>query len=176
MHFSAHHRRTLVSPGYPSSQSASLLSPHLILCHCVSTWRHSFVHVRELHFLLRDSTLPHLLPIQLVLFNFILFRFLFGSFYLACRTAPGTLITHTRDLSQVLLTSIVLKPNVTLIDVTSSRMVGQAGFLSKVFGVCGTRGVSVDVVATSEVSVSLTLDPTRLPSRLGSEADSKVGC
>ena len=47
------------------------------------------------------------------------------------RTAPGTLITEERDMSDVLVTSIVCKSNVTLVDVTSSRMMGQYGFLSK---------------------------------------------
>ena len=38
-------------------------------------------------------------------------------------------------------------------------MLGQPGFLAAIFEVFETDGVSVDVVATSEVSVSLTLDP-----------------
>lgn len=53
----------------------------------------------------------------------------------------------------------------TLLDVVSTKMLGQSGFLSKVFAALAVRGVSVDVVATSEVSVSLTLDPAKLWSR-----------
>lgn len=49
-----------------------------------------------------------------------------------CSNAPGTLITEERDMSDVLVTSIVSKANVTLVDVTSSRMMGQYGFLAKV--------------------------------------------
>jgi aspartate kinase len=77
------------------------------------------------------------------------------------RSAPGTTITAERDMRDSLVTSIVLKRNVTLLDITSPRMVGQHGFLAAVFDVFRRAEVSVDVVATSEVSVSLTLDPKR---------------
>lgn len=79
-----------------------------------------------------------------------------------------------------------------MLDIVSTRMLGQYGFLAKVrVGACQTYhccrwmssgfhtftciqqvfsifedlGISVDVVATSEVSVSLTLDPSKLWSR-----------
>ncbi|KAG5062344.1 hypothetical protein JHK85_003527 [Glycine max] len=79
--------------------------------------------------------------------------------------APGTLITKARDMSKAVLTSIVLKRNVTMLDIASTRMLGQYGFLAKVFSIFEELGISVDVVATSEVSVSLTLDPSKLWSR-----------
>ncbi|XP_027358250.1 aspartokinase 2, chloroplastic-like isoform X2 [Abrus precatorius] len=79
--------------------------------------------------------------------------------------APGTLITKGRDMSKAVLTSIVLKRNVTMLDIVSTRMLGQYGFLAKVFSIFEDLGISVDVVATSEVSVSLTLDPSKLWSR-----------
>ncbi|XP_021745951.1 aspartokinase 1, chloroplastic-like isoform X2 [Chenopodium quinoa] len=79
--------------------------------------------------------------------------------------APGTLINRARDMSEVLLTSIVLKRNVTMLDIVSTRMLGQFGFLAKVFSIFEDLGISVDVVATSEVSISLTLDPSKLWSR-----------
>ncbi|KAL2529261.1 Aspartokinase 3 [Forsythia ovata] len=79
--------------------------------------------------------------------------------------APGTLITRARDMSQAVLTSIVLKRNVTMLDIVSTRMLGQFGFLAKVFSIFEDLGISVDVVATSEVSISLTLDPSKLWSR-----------
>ena len=40
-------------------------------------------------------------------------------------------------MSEALMTSIVLKSNVTLVDIVSTRMLGQYGFLAKVFGVSG---------------------------------------
>ncbi|XP_058092951.1 aspartokinase 2, chloroplastic-like isoform X2 [Magnolia sinica] len=79
--------------------------------------------------------------------------------------APGTLITRARDMSKAVLTSIVLKRNVTMLDIVSTRMLGQFGFLAKVFSIFEELGISVDVVATSEVSISLTLDPSKLWSR-----------
>ncbi|KAI8477517.1 MAG: Aspartate/glutamate/uridylate kinase [Monoraphidium minutum] len=88
------------------------------------------------------------------------------------RGASGTVITKTRDLSSTVVTSIVLKPNVTMVDVHSTRMLGAHGFLSKVFAVFAKHQVSVDVVATSEVSVSLTLDPKRIWTE--GEADEEI--
>ncbi|GFH31560.1 aspartokinase, partial [Haematococcus lacustris] len=44
------------------------------------------------------------------------------------RTAAGAFITAQRDMRKVLVTSIVLKPNVTLVDIISTRMMGQYGF------------------------------------------------
>ncbi|XP_009781446.1 aspartokinase 2, chloroplastic-like isoform X2 [Nicotiana sylvestris] len=82
--------------------------------------------------------------------------------------APGTLICRARDMSKAVLTSIVLKRNVTMLDIVSTRMLGQFGFLAKllqVFSIFEDLGISVDVVATSEVSISLTLDPSKLWSR-----------
>lgn len=79
--------------------------------------------------------------------------------------APGTLIQKSRDLREAWLTSIVLKRNVTMLDIVSTRMLGQFGFLARVFSIFENLGISVDVVATSEVSISLTLDPSKLWSR-----------
>ena len=81
--------------------------------------------------------------------------------------APGTLIGHERPggTEDWLLTSIVRKKNVTMLDIVSTRMLGQYGFLAKVFNIMDKAGISVDCVATSEVSVSLTLDPAKVWSR-----------
>ncbi|MEW5309326.1 MAG: hypothetical protein WDW38_001221 [Sanguina aurantia] len=87
------------------------------------------------------------------------------------RRAEGTIITATRDMSNVLVTSVVLKPNVTLVDIISTRMLGQYGFLATVFNSFKRLKISVDVVATSEVSVSLTLDPKQLGSSADEELD-----
>jgi len=79
--------------------------------------------------------------------------------------APGTLITKQRDMDKVVLTSIVLKSNVTMLDIVSTRMLGQYGFLARVFAIFEDLGISVDCVATSEVSVSVSLDPSKIWSR-----------
>lgn len=72
--------------------------------------------------------------------------------------ADGTLITATRDKQDTLATAITSKSNVQLIDLVSTRMLGQYGFLAKVFALFESCKVSVDVVASSDVSLSLTLD------------------
>ena len=48
-------------------------------------------------------------------------------------------------------------------DIVSTRMLGQFGFLATVFGIFKDNQISVDVVATSEISISLTLDPRHVP-------------
>lgn len=81
------------------------------------------------------------------------------------RDAAGTLISEERDMKDELMTSIVLKKGITLLDIVSTRMLGQVGFMAKVFDIFNSNGISVDVVATSEVSISLTLDPSKSWSR-----------
>jgi aspartate kinase len=75
------------------------------------------------------------------------------------REAPGTLISRERHGEDSLLTSIVLKRDVTVLDIQSTRMLGQYGFMAKLFDAFEEERISVDLVATSEVSVSVTLDP-----------------
>jgi aspartate kinase len=72
--------------------------------------------------------------------------------------APGTRIVGTLDKKAGPVRAITSRKNVTLVDVVSTRMVGQHGFLAGVFTTCAEHKLSVDMVATSEVSVSLTLD------------------
>jgi len=72
-------------------------------------------------------------------------------------TAPGTLITADWT-AKGLVSAITSKSNVCVVDVTSTRMLGAYGFLATVFDSFKKHRLSVDVVATSEVSVSLTLN------------------
>jgi aspartate kinase len=72
--------------------------------------------------------------------------------------APGTWIGTRLDGETAPVQTITSRQNVTLVDIVSTRMVGQSGFLGKVFTCFAEHGISVDMVATSEVSVSLTLD------------------
>lgn len=71
---------------------------------------------------------------------------------------PGTLILNSFDDKDELLRAITFKKNVTLVDIVSTRMLGQYGFLAKVFQIFDEQRISVDMLATSEVSLSLTLD------------------
>jgi len=56
--------------------------------------------------------------------------------------------------------SIACKRNITLVNITSSRMLMAHGFLRRIFEVFDRFQTPVDMVATSEVSVSLTIDNT----------------
>jgi aspartate kinase len=81
--------------------------------------------------------------------------------------APGTLITSDRPDDGRPLTAIACKKPVTVVDITSTRMLMAYGFLRRVFEVFERYRTAVDVVTTSEVSVSVTVDDDR---RLGSVA------
>ncbi|MDD2999047.1 MAG: aspartate kinase [Candidatus Riflebacteria bacterium] len=71
---------------------------------------------------------------------------------------PGTLIVKNFDDKDELLRVLTFKKNVTLVDIVSTRMLGQYGFLARVFQLFDEQKISVDMLATSEVSISLTLD------------------
>ena len=72
-------------------------------------------------------------------------------------SAEGTLITADWN-EKGLVSAITAKSNICMIDISSTRMLGAYGFLSFVFESFARHRLSVDVVATSEVSVSLTLN------------------
>ena len=74
--------------------------------------------------------------------------------------SPGTLITAD-VASDARLAAIACKRRVTVIDITSSRMLMAHGFLRRLFEVFERHKTAVDVVTTSEVSVSVTVDDTR---------------
>jgi aspartate kinase len=72
--------------------------------------------------------------------------------------APGTRIVSALGKKVSPIQAITSRKNVTLVDIVSTRMLGQYGFLAEVFSCFAKHSLSVDMVATSEVSVSLTLD------------------
>jgi aspartate kinase len=74
---------------------------------------------------------------------------------------PGTLIGAGNQSSDTPLTAIACKRDVTVIDITSTRMLMAHGFLMRLFEVFERFKTAVDVVTTSEVSVSVTVDDTR---------------
>jgi aspartate kinase len=74
--------------------------------------------------------------------------------------AVGTLITRERPRTGAALTAIASKTGVTVVDITSTRMLMAHGFLRRIFEVFEQYRTSVDVVTTSEVSVSVTIDDT----------------
>ena len=72
----------------------------------------------------------------------------------------GTLITSEAAVPAP-LTAMAAKRDVTVIDITSDRMLMAYGFLRQVFEVFERFRTAVDVVTTSEVSVSVTVDDRR---------------
>jgi aspartate kinase len=75
----------------------------------------------------------------------------------------GTLITADAPADEP-LAALACKRHVTVVDITSTRMLMAHGFLRRVFEVFERCRTAIDVVSTSEVSISVTVDDDR---RLG---------
>ncbi|MGD8173067.1 lysine-sensitive aspartokinase 3 [Vibrio sp. TRT 21S02] len=71
----------------------------------------------------------------------------------------GTWIRHQVE-SSPLFRALALRCNQTMITLRSAKMFHAYGFLAKVFEILAKHKVSVDLITTSEISVSLTLDQT----------------
>lgn len=72
--------------------------------------------------------------------------------------SEGTVIVEKHTKSTPRVTAITSVKNVDLIDIQSNNMYGACGFLAHVFNQFLKWNISVDVIATSEVSVSLTVN------------------
>ena len=72
--------------------------------------------------------------------------------------SPGSIIVEKHSGKVPPVCAITTVKHITLIDIVSSRMLGAAGFLAHVFNNFLKWNVSIDVIATSEVSVSLTVN------------------
>jgi aspartate kinase len=70
----------------------------------------------------------------------------------------GTTITANPPAAGRPLAAVACKRHVTMVEITSTRMLMAHGFLRRVFEVFERYRTSVDVVTTSEVSVSVTVD------------------
>jgi len=73
----------------------------------------------------------------------------------------GTLILLEAPPSRQPVKSIASKRGIILVTVASTRMLLQAGFMARIFEVFAKHDLSVDLVATSEVTVSVTVDTDR---------------
>ena len=71
---------------------------------------------------------------------------------------PGTLVGPESETSPRTVKAIAHKTGVTTVQISSARMLGAYGFLRALFEVFARHRTVVDVVTTSEVSVSLSLD------------------
>jgi len=70
--------------------------------------------------------------------------------------AEGTLISNHQDKGRI--KAIAAKDNITAIKIKSSRMLLATGFLRKVFEIFESYQTSIDMVSTSEVGVSMSID------------------
>jgi aspartate kinase len=73
-------------------------------------------------------------------------------------TCEGTRITTRAPQGKNIFKAIAAKKHITIVDVAAPRMLLAHGFLRSIFEAFDRHKVSVDVVSTSEVSVSLTVD------------------
>lgn len=74
---------------------------------------------------------------------------------------PGTFISAAPVSSSSPIKSIACKRGITIVNILSTQMLLSYGFLRRIFEVFETHETVVDVVATSEVNVSLTVDSSQ---------------
>src|SRR5574344_2113967 len=73
--------------------------------------------------------------------------------------APGTIISN--ELEKGKIKAVAAKDNITAIKIKSSRMLLAHGFLRKVFEIFESYQTSIDMICTSEVGVSVSIDNTK---------------
>jgi aspartate kinase len=73
-------------------------------------------------------------------------------------SCEGTMITARTPACRNVFKAIAVKKRITIVDVAAPRMLLAHGFLRAIFEAFDRHRVPVDVVSTSEVSVSLTVD------------------
>jgi aspartate kinase len=72
--------------------------------------------------------------------------------------ATGTMVVGRSGETPNKIKSIAHKKGITILRITSARMLGSYGFMSALFQVFERYRTVIDVISTSEVSVALTLD------------------
>jgi aspartate kinase len=83
--------------------------------------------------------------------------------------APGTIISDKGSRGQ--FKAIAAKDDITAINIKSSRMLLAYGFLRKVFEVFEKHKTSIDMISTSEVAVSVTIDESNHLAQIVSELE-----
>ena len=74
-------------------------------------------------------------------------------------SAPGTLISNETEKGKI--KAVAAKDNITAIKIKSSRMLLTHGFLRKVFEIFESYQTAIDMICTSEVGVSMSIDNTK---------------
>lgn len=76
-----------------------------------------------------------------------------------CPDAFGTLIHNSSEAGKI--KAVAAKDNITSIKIKSSRMLLTYGFLRKIFEIFEDNKTAIDIITTSEVGVSVTIDNTK---------------
>jgi aspartate kinase len=74
--------------------------------------------------------------------------------------SPDTVVYFDAEMTPRTVKAIAHKKGVSIVHITSARMLGAYGFLRAIFEVFERHRTAVDIVTTSEVSVSLSLEET----------------
>ena len=83
--------------------------------------------------------------------------------------APGSLINSERN--PIGVKAIAAKSGITAVKIKSSRMIMAYGFLRKVFEVFEKHKTPIDMITTSEVAISLTIDDPTFLDQIQSEIE-----
>ena len=84
--------------------------------------------------------------------------------------APGTIIRS--GIKRKGITAVAAKEGITVLRIRSDRMLNAYGFLNRIFAIFEKYKTPIDVITTSEVSVSVTIDNPRYIKEIESELGS----
>ena len=79
-------------------------------------------------------------------------------------SAPGTLISM--DTLKDMIKAVSAKDNITMVRVRSSHQLSHWSFIGKVFSVFEHHCIPIDMIASTETSISLTIERSQLPSEV----------
>jgi len=73
---------------------------------------------------------------------------------------PGTIVDPKAETASNgrPATAVTVKRNVTVMNINSNRMLMAYGFMAKVFNILARHGIIIDLIATSEVNISMTIE------------------
>lgn len=83
-------------------------------------------------------------------------------------TGPNTVICRDVPPSRPVVRTVVQKRGICLVNIVTPRMLGAHGYMARIFEVAARHEVALDMLATTEISVSATVedDRRRLPALL----------
>jgi len=87
---------------------------------------------------------------------------------------PGTIIDpcSSSNPPDRPATAVTVKRNITVININSNRMLMAYGFMARVFAILAKYGIIIDLIATSEVNISMTVENTDNLDRAVAELES----